>query len=466
MGELSPVLSLLSPQESFREFRDNGLVLDGMPFGLENICDYEPGGHHPVHLGDVLNGRYKVMDKLGHGGRANIWLCRDVFQQALTTQYFAVKVLMASASIDDSPELRAYRLLRRGLAKSDAAEHLCLPLGRFDFQGPNGRHFAVVYPVLGPRVVVSRPVSHLVAEKGKPVREARKLCFQAVKAMASLHSHGICHGDFRPANILMRIQGPAGLSEDELRLTLGPPRTVDVVQASGEGPWPLTAPAYLVKPIEWGLLDLSGNEFDLVTDKLCVVDFAESFDVRDLPEDLATPLEYCPPEYVLDKRLGTASDIWALGCTLFEIRAGRRLFDIPVEDPDEHLVRMVEILGKLPEPWWSTTWEARRRCLGDGRYTAGWPRGAGNSWLGDESELHAPPSRVPLAKKRSSSSSIEDLLAGGLVHDFNHLGTGNHDRAQEEEMALFADLLRRIFKYVPEQRISAEGILEHPWFAL
>lgn len=30
------------------EIPDNGLMIEGPPFGLEKIYDYEPGGHHPL----------------------------------------------------------------------------------------------------------------------------------------------------------------------------------------------------------------------------------------------------------------------------------------------------------------------------------------------------------------------------------------------------------------------------------
>jgi hypothetical protein len=32
------------------DFQSNGLHLEFVPFGLEQIRDYEPGGYHPVHL--------------------------------------------------------------------------------------------------------------------------------------------------------------------------------------------------------------------------------------------------------------------------------------------------------------------------------------------------------------------------------------------------------------------------------
>lgn len=84
----------------------NGLRLELARFGLEQVIDYEPGGHHPVHLGDILgdNHRYRVVHKLGTGGFANIWLCRDLAVHN-TTKYVALKILMAETSTGDCPEL-------------------------------------------------------------------------------------------------------------------------------------------------------------------------------------------------------------------------------------------------------------------------------------------------------------------------------------------------------------------------
>lgn len=47
-------------------------------FDQENMSLYQPGGFHPVSLGDTFkNGRYIVRHKLGWGGFATVWLAKD-----------------------------------------------------------------------------------------------------------------------------------------------------------------------------------------------------------------------------------------------------------------------------------------------------------------------------------------------------------------------------------------------------
>ncbi len=44
----------------------------------EGIDDYKEGGYHPIFVGEVLNGRYVVLQKLGWGHFSTVWLCRDI----------------------------------------------------------------------------------------------------------------------------------------------------------------------------------------------------------------------------------------------------------------------------------------------------------------------------------------------------------------------------------------------------
>lgn len=251
----------------------------------------------------------------------------------------------------------------------------------------------------------------------------------------------------------MSVKGLDGLSESQISTSLGSPQTTRVIQVAtntGCETWPASAPRYLVNPINWETRGGGEARLRFLTDRICIADFGESFDANDLPEDLEIPQEYRAPEYILDKRLGIESDLWALGCTLFEIRTGRRLFELPDDDPDEHLARIVQVLGKFSEPWWSKTWEARTQYFGNkiddvtGRpVRLEW-------WVTGRRDTSQP----------YTASSIEEaVMQATATHDPKH-------GISQTETLVFADLLRRIFKYNPEKRLPAEDILEHAWFRI
>lgn len=165
------------------------------PFQLgesENLERYEPGGFHPTHLGDTYDDeRYKVVHKLGFGGFSTVWLARDTRQ----SQWVALKIVAASDSAACKNRLATFSQLPT--QNSMASGLLALPIRQFWIDGPNGRHICLVLPVTGPSVshlsngIYCRMKPSLVAAAGA----------HAVKAVAMLHSCGICHGGKLRSNI-------------------------------------------------------------------------------------------------------------------------------------------------------------------------------------------------------------------------------------------------------------------------
>lgn len=73
------------PDKSMTDMMDDG----------ENVHRYRPGGVHPVHIGDLLNGiRYRVVHKLGHGASLTVWLARDFNSR----KYIVVKIKESNLS--------------------------------------------------------------------------------------------------------------------------------------------------------------------------------------------------------------------------------------------------------------------------------------------------------------------------------------------------------------------------------
>jgi serine/threonine-protein kinase SRPK3 len=44
----------------------------------ETLPEYNPELFYPVRLGEVFNGRFQVVAKLGYGSSSIIWLARDL----------------------------------------------------------------------------------------------------------------------------------------------------------------------------------------------------------------------------------------------------------------------------------------------------------------------------------------------------------------------------------------------------
>lgn len=63
-----------------RTFPTQGFdVIDkDQPIEEEGMPEYNPDHFYPVHLGEVFNGRFQTVAKLGYGSSSTIWLARDL----------------------------------------------------------------------------------------------------------------------------------------------------------------------------------------------------------------------------------------------------------------------------------------------------------------------------------------------------------------------------------------------------
>ncbi|KAG7285230.1 hypothetical protein NEMBOFW57_009851 [Staphylotrichum longicolle] len=105
---------------------------------------YRPGGFHPIHIGDSLDGgRYRVIRKLGYGSFSTVWLAVDT----LNSTFVALKVAMSSSVDSAASELRISTSLAKAAEEGTPnARHVLQLLGSFEERGPNGTHLVLVYP--------------------------------------------------------------------------------------------------------------------------------------------------------------------------------------------------------------------------------------------------------------------------------------------------------------------------------
>lgn len=43
----------------------------------ERLPFYRPEQFYPVHIGELLNSKYRVVGKLGYGSYSTVWLCHE-----------------------------------------------------------------------------------------------------------------------------------------------------------------------------------------------------------------------------------------------------------------------------------------------------------------------------------------------------------------------------------------------------
>ena len=169
--------------------------------------------------------------------------------------------------------------------------------------------------------------------------------------------------------------------------------------------------------------------------KLLLGDFGVAFRPSEKSRfESYAPLVIRPPEALFEPTmpLSSASDIWSLGCTIFELLAHRSLIDGILAPQDEITAQQVHLQGRLPAEWWDK-WEQRSKWFD----AAGTPLSKkGDIWTWDrrfEQWIQEP--------RQSCGMSV--------IHD-------------EERVALL-ELLRWMLAWKPRDRPNAEEVLGAAW---
>jgi serine/threonine-protein kinase SRPK3 len=151
----------------------------------ESLHRYQPGGYHPVHVGDIYdNGRYKVTHKLGSGGFSTVWLAHDTVASRLV----ALKILVAAAD-PDSQEVRTLRVISHSAHDHPGKRHISNLLDEFALESRNGTHKCLVLEVEGDSVE-----EYVYATKRLSAKQAWTISKQITLVLDHLHTLRICHG--------------------------------------------------------------------------------------------------------------------------------------------------------------------------------------------------------------------------------------------------------------------------------
>ncbi|MFI8358182.1 serine/threonine-protein kinase [Streptomyces cyaneofuscatus] len=235
----------------------------------------------------LIQSRYRLLDLIGRGGMGEVWRARDESLGRLV----AVKCLKPMVPQHDQASTRILReRFRREARVAASLQHRGVTVVH-DF----GEHEGVLYLVM--ELLEGHNLSQLLEENQQrplPVDHVVDIAEQVADALGYTHRQGIVHRDLKPANIM--------------RLTDG-----------------------TVKICDFGIARL-GHDIN-VTSRLTTTGIA-----------MGTP-HYMSPEQIGGKEVDHRSDLYSLGCVLYEIATG-----VPPFDLDDAWAVLVGHRDTQPEP--------------------------------------------------------------------------------------------------------------------
>jgi Tol biopolymer transport system component len=218
-------------------------------------------------------GVYEVTAPIGEGGMGQVYRATDT----TLGRQVAIKIL-PDAFASDPERLARFEREAKTLASLNHP-HIATIYG---FEKSAGLHALVM------ELVEGEDLSQRIARGAIPLDEALPIARQVAEALEAAHEQGIIHRDLKPANIKVRVDGTVKVLDFGLAKAMEP--TGMIPRGVSQAPT-ITTPAMTQAGVILGTA------------------------------------AYMSPEQARGKVVDRRADIWAFGCVLYEMLAGRRVFD-------------------------------------------------------------------------------------------------------------------------------------------
>ena len=334
----------------------------------------------PFSVGDVIKDRYELVDLLGRGGMGAVFLAKD----RLVKTSVAIKVL----TTDFASHPDADKTFRQEASKAQKLSHdNVVKVFHFDVDEARRSPYIIMEYMSG------APLDDVIAQhpEGRPFEAVWPIVRHMGLGLAYIHEHKLVHCDFKPGNLFMLEDGTVKLLDLGIARATSRARNADTT----------------------------------------------IFDVGTLN---AMAPAYASPEMFEQQPADPRDDIYALGCTVYELLTGKHPFDRAWSIRAHDLV--LERVPGLSDRRW--------RALEN---TLALKRDKRTSTVSEFlEEFEAKPN--VLARRLAAVGLLSALVAGGLAAWLSPIG-------QDPDQAYLRSLLERAGtrQLEPDQEVNIESWL-------
>lgn len=334
--------------------------------------------------GKILDSRYLMIFRLGHGSYSSVWMCYD-FKD---TDYYAIKITNREDYRTGEKECGVYDTIK----KYNSKILMCLER-TFDHETDDGIHLCLVMDLMGNSLYneIKRIDFYCVL----------KCIKQVLIGLSELHKNGAIHGDIKPENILIdcetkkqkdiiealnkiiknipkpQLKGIAknanlikrimnelrravpGLSDDNIKNTRSGNNSS--TSSTNESDDESDVSTYSDETISLSdsenseeSTEYDDNVSEILQDKITIklTDMGNCILQNNRKRKNIQTCYYRSPELLLNNEYDISCDMWALGCTMYELLFGQILFDADDYNGNtkrHHMFLITEKLGLYPK---------------------------------------------------------------------------------------------------------------------
>ncbi|KAL2914269.1 hypothetical protein HK105_206215 [Polyrhizophydium stewartii] len=406
---------------------------------LNNYGYDDENDDYIVRPGEVWNNRFEIHKALGKGSFGLVVQAYD----RESSEQVAIKIIKNRRSFYNQGQVEI-RLLQL-ISGRDQDESNCVVHMKEHFMHRN--HLCIVYELLHMNLYEILKRNRFT---GLPLFLVRQFCSQLLCGLRFLSQSDmqIIHCDLKPENIMLRI---------------------------ADGP------------------------------QIKIIDFGSSCFNKQTTYTYIQSRFYRSPEVIMGHPYTTAIDMWSLGCVLVELLTGEPLF--PGKDEHDQMVRICEVLGLPPQDFLdrtppdrlsrifvrrgqgvgsgagasSSTWgmalvPGKRASCGPGQrplrgiimaaFEARAHARDGGGKRRSAPATSATSSAATAAAAAAEAPTAAAAAAAAATAHLDHAGLSDTDTADASytDQIRFIDLVERMLRFEPDQRIKPDEALEHPFF--
>lgn len=222
----------------------------------------DKGSKRGLEPGQIIAEHYEIIERIGQGGMSIVYKARHI----LMNRIVAVKVLTPSRAVD---AVAVRRFQQEAEAASRLKHSSIVRVDQFGFDDASELPFLVMEYIDGPSV------SDWIEKNGPMSQQmTTELGIQVAEAISVAHAQGVVHRDLKPSNILLKSEG------EKLHAIV----------------------------VDFGIAKIAENEDGRPN-------------VTKTGEIFGSP-DYMSPEQCLGNPVDKRSDIYSLGCVLYEMLSG------------------------------------------------------------------------------------------------------------------------------------------------
>ena len=403
--------------------------------------------------GVTLHNKYVAIKEIGSGAFSAVWLAHNI----QTKEYCAIKIQNVDDIDEGESEVEILKKIRK--EKSPYFNNL---IEHFKYKSEKGIHICMVFELLAGSIYDVLKAEKISYENIKYIMK------QLLTAVDILHRKlNIIHTDLKPENML--LVGISKKNLDVIEKCRQHQHMFKDIQKHNKRKQLKNKLDNLLSDTESGSdeddtdsstdtddsdhrSDISFDDYqevDLLSDSpdedsdkkvvskidkkyvercnIRLTDFGNCCDYKDKSNNEIQTRYYRAPEVILKTEFDEKSDIWSIGCILYELLTGKILFN-PAKKRGfnrdrNHILDIQKLLGKIPD------------------------------------------SLLNRSLKKNDFFRQDGLMKGLPTFEYYPIEKRLKDKMPKipKDFDLLLDFIKKLFEIEPNARVSAETALAHPW---